>query len=82
MVDELFHWYSTTSLPLYKPAEAKINLDKTKPTIAESQLCHISVSRWCAANGIGEKEQGAQRTLRQTDRRHGRKSLRNFQRQD
>lgn len=55
MVDELFHWYSTTSLPLYKPAEAKINLDKTKPTIAESQLCHISVSRWCAANGIGEK---------------------------
>ena len=55
MVDELFHWYSTTNLPIYNPADAKVSLDKTKPTIAESQLCHISVSRWCAANGIGEK---------------------------
>lgn len=59
MVDELFHWYSTTNLPIYNPADAKVSLDKTKPTIAESQLCHISVSRWCAANGIGEKARNA-----------------------
>ena len=82
MVDELFHWYSTTNLPIYNPADAKVSLRQDQahhrriPALPHFRLPLVRRQRH------RRKEQGTQRTLRKADRRHGRQGLRNFQRQD
>jgi hypothetical protein len=54
MVDELFRWYETTAFPVYRPAKGlPFGLDKELPSsVADSVLCHISVSKWSYASGI------------------------------
>jgi hypothetical protein len=51
MIDALFRWYEKAALPIYSPA-AQVKLDFTPtPTVADSPLCHVSVSRWCYKTG-------------------------------
>ncbi len=52
--NELFRWYETTALPIYRPSEeaARINVDLGQ-AVSNSILCHISVARWCEETGIG-----------------------------
>lgn len=54
MVDELFRWYETTAFPLYKPLPtAKVGLQQDIPTsVADSVLCHVSVSKWAYTTGL------------------------------
>ncbi len=45
IINEVYGWYGVTPLPDYKPAKPKFaNLDTS---VAASQLCHISVTKWC-----------------------------------
>ncbi|MDL2285582.1 C-GCAxxG-C-C family protein [Desulfovibrio sp. OttesenSCG-928-F07] len=56
MVDELFRWYETAAFPMYTPPKnakaAKLNEISLPTSVADSVLCHISVSRWSYKNGI------------------------------
>ena len=56
MTDELFRWYEITAFPVYQPADlaSKVGIPKEKlPTsVADSVLCHISVSRWAYTTGL------------------------------
>ena len=54
MVDELYHWYETTALPIYDPGEAAVLKEPIKANVSESIICHISVSKWCYASKKGE----------------------------
>lgn len=68
IVLDIFNWYEQTSIPSpisQKMANEKLfTVEKYKstaiftPTIANSPLCHISVERFCKANGVtsGSKE--------------------------
>jgi len=47
---ELCFWYERTALPQFQPAKAEW-ADEAEPSIADSILCHVSVSRWCKATG-------------------------------
>ena len=53
MQTELFRWYETTALPIFKPAKgsAKIEGDLA-PSASNSILCHVSVARWCNKSGF------------------------------
>lgn len=46
LTTELFQFYETTPLPTFVPTESKFG--EIPQTIAESVLCHVSVSRWTA----------------------------------
>ena len=47
MVNELFRWYEATAFPIYNPGEAAQGFKGDLPTsVANSVLCHVSVSRW------------------------------------
>ncbi|MDO5581061.1 MAG: C-GCAxxG-C-C family (seleno)protein [Planctomycetia bacterium] len=49
IVDELFRFYETESLPKYVPAENSFhNLEKS---VAGSVLCHLSLTQWRAESG-------------------------------
>lgn len=54
MVDELFRWYETTAFPVYQPPKGlPVGLDIELPTsVADSVLCHISVSKWAYTSGL------------------------------
>ncbi len=53
MVHELYRWYEVTTLPQYQPGEKAMGVPGEIPSnISGSVLCHISVSKWCYANGI------------------------------
>ena len=47
LVDELFGWYQKEALPTYRPAHPRVEIAVT--SVANSPLCHVSVSRWCKA---------------------------------
>jgi len=49
MIGELCSWYESTELPVYRPT-APGTADVPK-TVANSVLCHMSVSRWCKVAG-------------------------------
>lgn len=69
MVDELFRWYETAAFPMYKPAKGlPVGLDVDLPTsVADSVLCHISVSRWSYTTGIpAQSKQRSERCARIT----------------
>lgn len=50
MIDELFTWYEKASLPEYKPETPKLDVS-LEQTLADSVLCHVSVSKWCYKSG-------------------------------
>lgn len=47
IMNELFQWYSTSPLPVYRPPKSKVDL--TVRTVSNSPLCHISVGKWLKA---------------------------------
>lgn len=47
LINEIYGWYGAELLPTYKPRTPKF--DNITTTIANSQLCHVSVSKWCHA---------------------------------
>ena len=44
---DLFNYYESTELPIFIPAETKFG--EITPSLSESVLCHISVTRWAVA---------------------------------
>lgn len=49
IIRELFNWYEQELLPDYRPKNTKYDI---KPSISNSPLCHVSVSRWCKVTGL------------------------------
>ncbi|MDO5553785.1 MAG: C-GCAxxG-C-C family protein [Planctomycetia bacterium] len=49
MTRELFSWYETAELPVFVPSQTKHG--EIERSIAESPLCHISVSHWLQESG-------------------------------
>ena len=50
LIAGLFLWYEQTKLPAYVPPKSVLNMEM--PTsVSNSILCHVSISRWCAASG-------------------------------
>lgn len=47
-INDLMTWYSDTYLPIYAPAGS----DPYTQSIANSNLCHASVTNWCLASGF------------------------------
>ena len=53
MVNELFRWYETASLPVFDPGDKATGFKGALPAhVSGSVLCHISVSTWCYANKL------------------------------
>ena len=50
IINEVYGWYGTTALPDYTPAKPKIAT--IAKSVADSQLCHQSVTKWCDASGF------------------------------
>jgi hypothetical protein len=49
LIGELFSWYERTALPRYRPADQPTA--RMPRSVAESVLCHVSVSHWCQISG-------------------------------
>ncbi len=50
IINEVYGWYGVTPLPDYKPVKPKFaNIDTS---VAASQLCHTSVTKWCDKTGF------------------------------
>ncbi len=49
IIRELFTWYEQEALPNYRPKSPKFEI---KSSVANSPLCHVSVTRWCKATGF------------------------------
>lgn len=50
ITSEVFGWYGQEALPNYQPRTPKF--DKIPASVANSQLCHPSVTEWCNASGF------------------------------
>jgi hypothetical protein len=50
IINDVYGWYGSTSLPDYKPVTPKF--DTLPGSVANSQLCHASVTNWCNASGF------------------------------
>ena len=50
MVDELFRWYETTALPIYKPGDIARVKEDVPANKSDSVLCHVSVGKWSYLN--------------------------------
>ena len=50
IISELFGWYGQETLPNYTPTSPKY--PEIVSSVAESQLCHVSVSKWCEESGF------------------------------
>lgn len=55
MVTELFRWYEQHPFPKYDPAGDARVAGELSTGVANSVLCHISVSKWCYETGIPAK---------------------------
>jgi hypothetical protein len=57
LINRVFLWYEQTELPVYLPAEPKLDI-RIPASIARSVLCHPSVSTWCKTSGyrVASKE--------------------------
>ena len=52
VINELYSWYQYEELPKYRPPKAmKASLDPMPTSVANSPLCHASVTNWCTASG-------------------------------
>lgn len=47
IIQDVFLWYEQTNLPDYRPSKPKFEIVKS---VAGSNLCHVSVSKWCKAS--------------------------------
>lgn len=54
VISEIFAWYENTALPAFVPEKPKkVKPDfQMKPSLAQSTLCHVSITRWCNASGF------------------------------
>lgn len=50
VINEIYGWYGLEALPNYKPDKPKF--DTIAASMANSQLCHISVTTWCEKSGF------------------------------
>ena len=50
IINELYAWYGADALPNFKPRNPKF--EKLIPSVADSQLCHVSVTTWCEKSGF------------------------------
>ena len=50
LIGGLFLWYEQAKLPAYVPRKPILGVD-VPTSVSNSVLCHVSVSRWCAASG-------------------------------
>jgi hypothetical protein len=50
LISDICLWYEATALPLFQPAEPA-GVEQVKTCVSGSVLCHVSVSKWCKANG-------------------------------
>lgn len=48
---DIMQWYSEASLPIFVPANPKIDPAKIVKTVSDSPLCHLSVGKWMKASG-------------------------------
>ena len=48
IIDEVINYFQYATLPDYKPKGAIMDIT---PSVADSTLCHVSVSKWCDASG-------------------------------
>jgi hypothetical protein len=51
LIDEVYNWYSQSSLPAYQPVKPKDPKMKIIPSVSGSPLCHISTTKWCEESG-------------------------------
>ncbi|MBI4346982.1 MAG: C_GCAxxG_C_C family protein [Elusimicrobia bacterium] len=49
LIDELFTWYGQQALPDYTPKTPRYQIVSS---VAESPLCHASVTNWCVKSGF------------------------------
>lgn len=49
IIHEVFNWYERTALPDYQPKSPKFHIRKSA---SGSNLCHVSVTKWCKASGF------------------------------
>ena len=49
IINELYGWYGLEALPDYKPKTPKFDI---ATSVADSQLCHQSVTKWCDKTGF------------------------------
>ncbi len=47
IIQDVFLWYEQTALPDYRPKSPKYEIIKS---VSGSNLCHVSVSKWCKAS--------------------------------
>ena len=47
IIQDVFLWYEQTALPDYRPKQPKYEIIKS---VSGSNLCHVSVSKWCKAS--------------------------------
>jgi hypothetical protein len=50
LVAELFSWYEQSQLPKFRPTQTAVSSEipsSIAKSVANSVLCHVSVSRWC-----------------------------------
>jgi hypothetical protein len=47
VIQDVFLWYEQTALPDYRPKNPKYEIVKS---VSGSNLCHVSVSKWCKAS--------------------------------
>ncbi|MBZ5553030.1 MAG: C-GCAxxG-C-C family protein [Acidobacteriia bacterium] len=59
LISEIFNWYGVEKLPNYRPKTPKFEI---ATTVSESQLCHVSVTKW--ANHTGFKTGSPERAER------------------
>lgn len=50
LINEVFAWYGSEELPNYKPKAPKF--DTIKTSVANSPLCHVSVTTWSVKSGF------------------------------
>lgn len=51
IINDVIAWYASTELPTYKPKNPKASFKNTNAS--NSPLCHISVGKWMAKEGVG-----------------------------
>ncbi|MBS3908845.1 MAG: C_GCAxxG_C_C family protein [Actinobacteria bacterium] len=50
ILNDVINWYTTTELPIYKPANPKADIKNVNKS--GSPLCHISVGKWMKKEGV------------------------------
>ena len=51
MIAELFGYYETTEMPIFKPEPENPKFEPMAQSVANSVLCHVSQMNWCKESG-------------------------------